>query len=137
MWHLLSNEIVLSIPINNIKYRVIEKEGQNLQGYFTTWKCFLGAVFALILVTFESTSTFSKIALKNSLRHNFIHLYENMTDLDLVKPTFVDWLHPNAFFGHIICSIAPYQMYLTCDHYKLRNSPVVFDPPFLWPCNIK
>ena len=25
-------------------YRVIEKEGQKLQGYYTDWKCFLGAV---------------------------------------------------------------------------------------------
>ena len=32
---------------------------------------------------------------------------ENMTDLGQVKPTFVNQLHQNAYFWHIICPIAP------------------------------
>ena len=35
----------------NKKYRVIEKEGQKLQGYYATCKCFLGAVYGLISIT--------------------------------------------------------------------------------------
>ena len=35
----------------NKKYRVIEKEGQKLQGYYPTCKCFLGAVYGLISIT--------------------------------------------------------------------------------------
>ena len=30
-----------------------------------------------------------------------------MTDLGQVKPTFVNRLHQNAYFWHIICPIAP------------------------------